>query len=163
MDKVQAWQKSAELKELRTIAKDYAKFRVFAVEGLPQYHRRVHRSARLAILFTGISSKFGDDEGHALGHQACHEGNVARQSVQLGNQDATFGRLRGSEGCGKLRTAVERVCSLAGFGFDVLGDVPVAKPADVPGVAITRDNTETPRNVTLLLGLAPEILASPMN
>jgi uncharacterized protein (DUF1330 family) len=36
MDKVQAWQKSAELKELRTIVKDYAKFRVFAVEGLPQ-------------------------------------------------------------------------------------------------------------------------------
>jgi len=36
MDKVEAWQKSAELKELRTIVKDYAKFRVFAVEGLPQ-------------------------------------------------------------------------------------------------------------------------------
>jgi uncharacterized protein (DUF1330 family) len=36
MDKVQEWQKSAELKELRMIVKDYAKFRVFAVEGLPQ-------------------------------------------------------------------------------------------------------------------------------
>jgi uncharacterized protein (DUF1330 family) len=36
MDKIQAWQKSAELKELRAIVKDYAKFRVFAVEGLPQ-------------------------------------------------------------------------------------------------------------------------------
>ena len=36
MDNVQAWQKSAELKELRSIVKDYAKFRVFAVEGLPQ-------------------------------------------------------------------------------------------------------------------------------
>ena len=36
MDKVQAWQKSAELKELRATVKDSAKFRVFAVEGLPQ-------------------------------------------------------------------------------------------------------------------------------
>ncbi len=36
MDKVQAWQRSAELKELRAVVKDYAKFRVFAVEGLPQ-------------------------------------------------------------------------------------------------------------------------------
>jgi uncharacterized protein (DUF1330 family) len=36
MDKIQAWQKSAELKELRATVKDYAKFRVFAVEGLPQ-------------------------------------------------------------------------------------------------------------------------------
>jgi uncharacterized protein (DUF1330 family) len=36
MDKVQAWQKSAELQELRTIVKNNAKFRVFAVEGLPQ-------------------------------------------------------------------------------------------------------------------------------
>jgi hypothetical protein len=29
---------------------------------------------------------------------------------------------------------------------------PSAKPADVPGVAITRDNAKSPRNVTLLLG-----------
>jgi uncharacterized protein (DUF1330 family) len=36
MDKIQAWQKSAELKELRAIVKDSAKFRVFAVEGLPK-------------------------------------------------------------------------------------------------------------------------------
>jgi uncharacterized protein (DUF1330 family) len=36
MEKVQAWQASAELKELRAIVKDNAEFRVFAVEGLPQ-------------------------------------------------------------------------------------------------------------------------------
>jgi uncharacterized protein (DUF1330 family) len=38
MDKVQAQQKSTELKELRAIVKDNAQFRVFAIEGLPQYN-----------------------------------------------------------------------------------------------------------------------------
>ena len=36
MEKVQAWYQSEELKEVRKIGDQYAKFRVFAVEGLPQ-------------------------------------------------------------------------------------------------------------------------------
>ncbi|MGH6816736.1 MAG: DUF1330 domain-containing protein [Hyphomicrobiaceae bacterium] len=36
MEKVQAWRNSAENKEVRKIGDKYAKFRVFAVEGLPR-------------------------------------------------------------------------------------------------------------------------------
>ena len=36
MEKVKAWQNSAELKENRKIGSKYAKFRVLAVEGMPQ-------------------------------------------------------------------------------------------------------------------------------
>jgi len=36
MEKVKAWQNSAELKENRKIGNKYAKFRVLAVEGMPR-------------------------------------------------------------------------------------------------------------------------------
>jgi uncharacterized protein (DUF1330 family) len=36
MDKLQAWRNSADFKEVRQIGDKYAKFRSFAVEGLPQ-------------------------------------------------------------------------------------------------------------------------------
>ena len=36
MEKVKAWQNSAELKENRKIGSKYAKFRILAVEGVPQ-------------------------------------------------------------------------------------------------------------------------------
>src|SRR5712692_3648910 len=36
MEKIQAWRNSADYKELRKIGDKYAKFRAFAVEGLPQ-------------------------------------------------------------------------------------------------------------------------------
>jgi uncharacterized protein (DUF1330 family) len=36
MEKMQAWLTSAENKEVRTIGDKYAKFRIYAVEGLPQ-------------------------------------------------------------------------------------------------------------------------------
>ena len=36
MEKIEAWQNSAEYKEARKIGDKYAKFRSFAVEGLPQ-------------------------------------------------------------------------------------------------------------------------------
>ena len=36
MEKVKAWQNSAELKENRKIGNKYAKFRILAVEGMPQ-------------------------------------------------------------------------------------------------------------------------------
>jgi len=35
-DKVQAWRNSSEYKELRKTGDQYAKFRAFAIEGLPQ-------------------------------------------------------------------------------------------------------------------------------
>src|SRR6267378_3397889 len=36
MEKVKAWQNSAELKDNRKIGNKYAKFRILAVEGMPQ-------------------------------------------------------------------------------------------------------------------------------
>ena len=36
LEKIRAWRDSAEYKELRKIGDKYAKFRAFAVEGLPQ-------------------------------------------------------------------------------------------------------------------------------
>ena len=39
LEKVQAWVNSPEYKELRKIGDKYAKFRIFAVEGLPQSER----------------------------------------------------------------------------------------------------------------------------
>jgi len=36
LEKIQAWRNSAEYKEIRKIGDKYAKFRAFAVEGLPQ-------------------------------------------------------------------------------------------------------------------------------
>jgi len=36
MEKVKAWQNSAELKENRKIGNKYAKFRILAVDGMPQ-------------------------------------------------------------------------------------------------------------------------------
>jgi uncharacterized protein (DUF1330 family) len=36
MEKIKAWRDSAEYKEVRKIGDKYAKFRAFAVEGLPQ-------------------------------------------------------------------------------------------------------------------------------
>ena len=36
LEKIQAWRNSAEYKEIRKIGDKYAKFRAYAVEGLPQ-------------------------------------------------------------------------------------------------------------------------------
>jgi hypothetical protein len=38
----------------------------------------------------GIAAEFCDDERDALGHQAGNERNIARQPVQLRNEDAAF-------------------------------------------------------------------------
>ena len=70
----------------------------------------------------GIAAQFGDDERHALGHQAGDERDIARQAVELGNQHAAFGAAGCSQRGGKLRPAVERVGAFAGFGLDVFAD-----------------------------------------
>jgi hypothetical protein len=72
--------------------------------------------------------------GHALRHQASNEGNVARQPIQLRDQDAALrGFGRGEGGC-ELRPAIERVCAFAGLGLNVLGDdgelLGLGKPGD---------------------------------
>ena len=70
----------------------------------------------------GVAAEFGDDERHALRHQAGDERDIAGEAVQLRDQDAAFRGLGGGQrGC-ELRPAIERVRALAGFGLDVLGD-----------------------------------------
>jgi hypothetical protein len=70
----------------------------------------------------GVAAEFSHDEGDALGHQARDERHIARQPVQLGDQDATSRSLGRSKGSCELRAPVERISALAGFGFDVFGD-----------------------------------------
>jgi hypothetical protein len=70
----------------------------------------------------GVAAEFSHDERHALGHQPCNERNIAREPIELGNQDAAFGRAGGSEGGCELRAAVERVGAFAGLRLDELGD-----------------------------------------
>jgi hypothetical protein len=68
----------------------------------------------------GIPAQFGDDERHPLRHQAGNEPDIAGQSVQLRNQDATLRGLGGGEGGCELRPAVDRVGALAGYRLDEL-------------------------------------------
>jgi hypothetical protein len=54
-----------------------------------------------------IDAKFGDNEGHTVGHQAGHKSDVPREAVELGNNDRAFvGAPRGQR-CGELRPAIE--------------------------------------------------------
>jgi hypothetical protein len=70
-----------------------------------------------------VAPEFGDDERHALRHQASDKGNVAREPVELGDQDALALAGRCQRG-GKLRAPIEGIRALAGFGFDELGNTP---------------------------------------
>ena len=70
----------------------------------------------------GVASEFSDDERHPLRHQAGHKRHIAREPVELGHQDAAFGRARGGEGGCELRAPIERIGALAGLGLDELGD-----------------------------------------
>ena len=70
----------------------------------------------------GIAAEFGHDERHALRHQAGDERHIARQPVELGDEDAALRGLGCCQRRGELRPAVERVGALAGLGLDVLGD-----------------------------------------
>jgi hypothetical protein len=69
-----------------------------------------------------VPPQLGNDERHPLRHEAGHEGDIARQPVQLRNDDAALGRL-GCSQCGcELGPAIEGIGALAGLGLDVLGD-----------------------------------------
>ena len=57
----------------------------------------------------GIAAEFGDDERHALRHQAGNERDIARQPVELGDQDAAFApalaAARAAASCGRRSSA----------------------------------------------------------
>ena len=72
--------------------------------------------------WVGIGAQFGHDERHALRHQARHEGDIARQPVELGDNNGALVGLGGGERCGKLWAAIEGIGALAAFGLDELPD-----------------------------------------
>jgi len=55
-----------------------------------------------------------------LGHQARYEGHVARQAVELGNNDRTLASPPRGERCRELRPPVEGICPLPRFDLDEL-------------------------------------------
>ena len=69
-----------------------------------------------------VGAKFGDDELHALCHQAGDEVNVAAEAIQLGNCYWATAAPSFAEGFCKLRPAVQSVRSLAGLDLDELAD-----------------------------------------
>ena len=70
----------------------------------------------------GVAAEFGDDERHALRHQAGDERHITEQPVELRHQDAALGGARGGEGGRELRTAVQSISSFARFCLDELRD-----------------------------------------
>jgi len=68
----------------------------------------------------GVAPQFGDDERHPLRHQAGDERHVAREAVELGDQDGAFGLARGGQRRGELGAAIKRVGALAGLDFGEL-------------------------------------------
>jgi hypothetical protein len=79
---------------------------------------------RVEVEHEGVSigAKFDDDEGHALRHQAGDERDIARQPVELGDDNRALIGFGGGERCGKLWPAVEGICAFAAFGLDELPD-----------------------------------------
>ena len=69
----------------------------------------------------GIGPELGHDERHALRNQPGHEGDVAGEAIELGNQHRTLRQASRGEGNCQLRSAVERIGSLAGLYLGELG------------------------------------------
>jgi hypothetical protein len=60
-----------------------------------------------------VRTEFRNDEWHPFGHQTGDEMDVAAQSVELGNRNRALASSRVSQGCGKLRSAVQGIRALA--------------------------------------------------
>jgi hypothetical protein len=72
----------------------------------------------------GVPSQFGNDEWHPLSHEAGDEGNVAREAIELRDQDAASGLPGGCQRSSELRAPIESVGTLASLGLDELGNDP---------------------------------------
>lgn len=66
-----------------------------------------------------VGPKLGDNKRHALHHEGGGKGNVAREPVELGDDDRALRRSCGSKRQGQLRTALEGVRTLPCFRFHV--------------------------------------------
>ena len=71
--------------------------------------------------------------GHPLRHEAGDEGDVAREPVELGDDDRTLAGLAGCERRGELWSPVQGVGALAGLDLGELGDERVALGLGEPG------------------------------
>jgi hypothetical protein len=69
-----------------------------------------------------VPAQRGDDERYALHHQAGNERNIARQTIELGHSNRALGLLRRLQCPLQLRSAVERIGTLAGLDLGKLGD-----------------------------------------
>ncbi len=74
----------------------------------------------------GVDTQLGDNERHPLGHQAGHEGHVAGETVELGNNDRASVGAPSGQRRGELRAAIEGIGALAGLDLDELGGQPKA-------------------------------------
>jgi hypothetical protein len=57
----------------------------------------------------GIGAEFGDYEGDPLNHQASDEGDVARESIKLGDNYRALGLSGQGEGGCKLRASIKSI------------------------------------------------------
>ena len=67
-----------------------------------------------------VSAKLCHDEGHTTGHKAGDERHVAREPVQLGDQNRRLVLACQGEGRRELRTALDSVRALAGLDLNEL-------------------------------------------
>lgn len=91
-----------------------------------------------------VGTEFGDDEGNALRHQPGDEVDIARQAVELGddNRASHLSRLR--QCCGEHWTAMECVAPLPGLDLDQFGHDGVAlSVAEAADAVALRFKTKT--------------------
>ena len=68
----------------------------------------------------GIGSELCHDEGDALRHQPGDEGDIAGETIELGDDNGAFGDSGSGKGGGELRSPIERIAALAGLDLGEL-------------------------------------------
>ena len=69
----------------------------------------------------GVDAQLGDDERHALDHQAADEVHVAPQAVELGDDHRGLELAGVPERRGQLRPTIQRIVALSGLDLGVAG------------------------------------------
>ncbi len=67
-----------------------------------------------------VPAELGDDERHPLAHQVCDEGDIARQAVELGDDDLGLQPLGRTKSSGELWALIEGVRTFASLDLDKL-------------------------------------------
>jgi hypothetical protein len=83
-----------------------------------------HGSIDVQHKWIDVPAELGDYERHPLAHQVCDEGDIARQAVQLGDDNLGLQPLGHTKRCGELWALVQGVRTFAGLDLDeLLGDL----------------------------------------